>query len=396
MLRRVAWSFAAAILVVLLFLPRTAWAYPWMIRHEYTTCPTCHTDPSGGGLLTRYGRAQAAVLLSSKLGLPKEEEPGRYKDFLFGAVPLPESVDAQGWVRSAYLVNMSRGEVVDSRYLLMRADVGTHLRLGPLRASGIIGGASPGSRALTQEAWVTTSTDGPNVVSREHWLGVSLLDEAVLVRAGRLAMPFGLRNVEHTSWVRAATHTDTNQHQQHGVAAAYNGEKIRGEVMAVLGNYQLGPDAYRERGYSAFAEYAPATSYTVGVSSSILHAEADVVTRRPIYRQAHGVFGRLAPWKPLVVLAEADLVVRAIRLDNPSTDLTAMVQADLEALQGIHLMATAELLTQARAEATLVGGWLTAWAFLFAHMDARVDLVHRTVADGPATTSVIFQLHGWL
>src|SRR5262249_37407470 len=43
-------------------------AYPTMIRHGYPQCASCHTDPSGGTLLTRYGRAQSELLLSSRWG----------------------------------------------------------------------------------------------------------------------------------------------------------------------------------------------------------------------------------------------------------------------------------------------------------------------------------------
>lgn len=394
------WACVVALAVAvggLLWSPK-AEAYPWMIRHEYTACGTCHTDPSGGGLLTPYGRAQAAVILSSPLGLPsQEEEPGRYKDFAFG-VPLPEAIDAQAWARSAYLVNTSRGKVVDRRFLLMRADVGTHVRLGAFRASGMLGAATPEAKGLTQEAWVTTNTDGANLVSREHWLGVVLADEALLLRAGRFSLPFGLRNVEHTTWVRRETRTDTNMQQQHGVSAAYTGEKLRGEVMAVLGNYQLGPDDYRERGYSAFAEYALGARSALGVSSSVLHANADVATRRPVFRQGHGVFGRFTVAKPLVLLAEADMIVKSIRHGTTSTDVAGLLQADFEPFQGVHFAATGELLTasHANAKSVLGGGWLTAWVFLFAHMDARVDLIYRTAADGPAAASALFQLHGWL
>ena len=46
----------------------TAQAYPFMIRHGYTQCATCHTDPSGGTLLNEYGRAQSELLLSSIYG----------------------------------------------------------------------------------------------------------------------------------------------------------------------------------------------------------------------------------------------------------------------------------------------------------------------------------------
>jgi len=43
-------------------------AYPTMIRNGYTQCATCHADPSGGTLLTPYGRAQSELLLSSRWG----------------------------------------------------------------------------------------------------------------------------------------------------------------------------------------------------------------------------------------------------------------------------------------------------------------------------------------
>ena len=39
-----------------------------MIRHDYTGCATCHADPSGGGLLTLYGRAQSDLLLRMRYG----------------------------------------------------------------------------------------------------------------------------------------------------------------------------------------------------------------------------------------------------------------------------------------------------------------------------------------
>ena len=35
--------------VVLSLVARPASAYPWMIRHAYTQCSTCHADPVGGG-----------------------------------------------------------------------------------------------------------------------------------------------------------------------------------------------------------------------------------------------------------------------------------------------------------------------------------------------------------
>lgn len=388
---------AVALGLLLFLLPRSAAAYPWMIRHGYAECRTCHTDPSGGGLLSRYGRVEAARVLSAPLALGRDEaEPGALKDFAFGVVPLPEAVDAQGWLRSAYVVNVAGGEVVDHRYALMRADVGTHLRAGVVRASGTIGGATADARGLTQDAWITTSETGANLVSREHWVGVDLADRAVLLRAGRIAMPFGLRNVEHVSWVRRETRTDTNQHQQHGVALAYGGGPIRAEGMVVLGNFQLGPDAYRERGYSAYGEYLLGTTTSLGVSSAVLRADADAVTRQPVLRQAHGAFARISPVTPLVLLAEGDAIVRSVKGDDATVDFAGLLQADLEVTRGLHVVGTGEMLTASRSSTVLGGAWLSAWYFLFAHMDLRLDLIHRGTELGPATTTALLQFHGWL
>ena len=43
-------------------------AYTWMIKHGYSNCGACHADPSGGELLTVYGRAMSEAFLSSKWG----------------------------------------------------------------------------------------------------------------------------------------------------------------------------------------------------------------------------------------------------------------------------------------------------------------------------------------
>jgi hypothetical protein len=62
------------LVIVALFvalLPSRAHAYPWMIKHGYSGCPVCHADPSGGELLTAYGRAQSELLLRMHYGKSK-------------------------------------------------------------------------------------------------------------------------------------------------------------------------------------------------------------------------------------------------------------------------------------------------------------------------------------
>ncbi|MBI2393202.1 MAG: hypothetical protein HYV09_26695 [Deltaproteobacteria bacterium] len=213
-------------------------------------------------------------------------------------------------------------------------------------------------------------------------------------------LPFGTRSLEHTAWVRSATRTDLNDAQQHGVAAAYSGEAWRGEAMAILGNFQIGPDDYRERGWSAFVERAFGSRWVLGASTLGAFADRDRATRAKLHREAHGLFLRGAPLEKLALLAEADVLLRRPEGGELATGWTSMVQVDLEPLQGLHLLATGEALRDARpGVSTGIGGWLSAWWFFAPHADARVDALVRdipTPAGNVRSTAVLFQLHAFL
>ena len=398
-------AYAYLVFALSAFLATMGWstraaAYPWMNRHGYNNCATCHVDPSGGSLLTPYGRAQSELLLSSRYGSkasadPADEEAGRFSQALFGVVTLPDSLNLGGWIRNGYIWNFVDGELVDHRYLLMRADAAAHVRLGRFRAYGDIGIASSGSASQSEWAWLTTNPDGPNLVGREYWLGWDASD-AVLIRAGRLNLPFGLRNPEHTAWVRAETRTDYNQDQQHGVAVAYNEAPFRAEAMVIAGNYQLRPDDYRERGISGYLEWSFATGQTVGASTLVTHADSDLGSRLQTWRQSHGAFSRLS-WGKLAVLTEADALVSSVKSRGTELGLAAFLQADYEIFRGVHGVATGETLR--RAEANADWGW-AAWAgaawFVYPHFDLRGDVIFRGGLGGSSTTTYLIQLHGYL
>lgn len=394
MTNRFTWKWISALCIASTYFaiaPHHVHAYAWMIRHDYTGCATCHADPSGGGLLTEYGRAQGDLLLRMRYGRPNTEEPDSTAGFAGGLVTPPEWLLLGGDVRGMGILVKTGNGPMASDFILMQADAAAEVRLGGFRAAASLGVISTDQSAA--------SIAGP-LVSREHYLGYSFADDTVLLRAGRINLPFGIRSIEHTLLVRQATRTDLNDTQEHGVALAYTSTLIRAEVMGILGNYQLRPDAFRERGYSGYAEITPVSWAAFGVSSLITHAAKDIYLAAANTRHAHGAFVRMAPLPPLVLLAEWDFVANALRGARTQSGYAGMLQADLELIQGLHVIATAET---ARNGMPMGGQSWNVWGglnwFFLPHMDVRLDVMHgvtAVAANDIPTTAYMAQLHLYL
>ncbi len=377
--------------LLLLALPSLwAAAYPSMVRHGYAACASCHVDPGGAGLLTPYGRAQSVLLLSVPRAGGDEEEVGERASFLFGAVKLPDWLNLGFSFRGGGLFNAA-GDAVTLRPVQMATDLRGQVVLDRFQAVGSLGYAV----RMALPAALTPGEDN-NLISREHWLGYSFLEDSnLLVRAGRMNLPYGLRNPEHQTWVREATRTDINEHQQHGAGIAFGTEGLRAELMAILGNFQLRPDLYRERGYAGTVEWAPVPTAALGASSLITRAELDLHQRLPGFvRQAHGLFARWAPDPRLVLLAEGSLLLQASDLGRPPPSWVAMVQTDWEPWRGVHLYLTAE--TQQEQDRARWGGWLSAAVFFAPFGELRVDALLRKIptdAGDTYSSTLLAQLH---
>jgi hypothetical protein len=385
-----AWVRALLALVPLAFVLFTsgrAEAYTWMIRHAYNGCGVCHADPSGGEVLTPYGRAQSDLLLRMRYDGTSVEaaEPGKVSNFL-GFLELPQSVMLGGSVRVAS--TLKGGEY---RVFPMQADLYGQLRFGDFFAGGSVGASKvPAGSPHARPAQVTTNTDGWNVISRNHYLGMDFAEGKFTARAGRLNLPFGVRIPEHTMWVREATRTDRESDQQHGLALAYNSEIAHAEGMAILGNYQLNPDEFRERGYSFFVEILAGSRAAIGVSSLYTYANRDRVTLESnVARGAHGVSTRVAIGEPFALLGEMNLLTNSTR----ELGYVGFLQGDYEIVQGVHALLTGEVLNEGyptNGEITNppvlrtagvgkpeFGAWISAAWFFLPHMDLRVDAIVR-------------------
>ena len=128
-----------------------------------------------------------------------------------------------------------------------------------------------------------------------------MADQKLYVLGGTANLPFGLRNVEHNSFVRAATRTDTNSSQQYGGELVWDGPSVRAAVMGIAGNFLIQDAAYREHGYSGYVEVAFSNSFTLGPQQPRDQRRAGLADRQPVildpfsnasnvWRTANGLF----------------------------------------------------------------------------------------------------------
>ncbi len=380
----------AALLLGLLLTPSDAQAYAWSVNHGYTSCAACHADPSGGGMVTDYGRAQGEVFIRT----PWEErgaewEPGNAAEFAFGAVELPDWLTTGAVVRGGGARLDSDGDT-NAFPIVMQADLRAQVRVGKFRAYGSMGALPTGA---AEEARVLRN-DTVNLYSREHWLGYDP-NQNLLVRAGRMALPFGNRILEHNAWARTSTRTDINADQQHGVNVHYGKGDWRAEVMGIAGNLQVSPSDYREKGYAGLVEYSIGPKLVVGASSLLTVANRDIQSLEQRTRQAHGVQVRSSPVHGLAILGEGHLLMESSDGGAASLGSTGWVQADYEVVQGLHVAAAGEWL-QEEDVGTSLGGWGSVTWFFAPKTDLRVDYIRRQNASSSGSipsNMVLGQLH---
>jgi hypothetical protein len=349
-------------------------------------------DPSGGGLLTTFGREEGEEVLPMRYGAPPSDETiAKRAGVAWGLVKPPDWLLVGAALRLGFVgVKVDPGPLKFSP-ALMQADLRAGVRAGGFRASASLGAVDADG--------TPASLAGP-LISREHWVGYSFASDELILRAGRLNVPFGLRTVEHTFWVRQTTRTDINDTQQHGLAIAHASAHVRAELMGILGNFQVSPAGRREQGYSGYVEVMPLPWAGAGASSLITHADFDPNLHAANTRQAHGLFARVGPVEQLALLGEADLLIDSPHGLATTRRWVGLLQVNVEPKQGLQFLAAGEALSAGLGTTrSSWGGWLGINYFFWSHCDARVDVVRQAIGFGDTrvgATSLVLQVHLYL
>ncbi len=247
----------------LFLLPLVAHAYPEFARHGYTNCITCHASPTGGGILTEYGRAIAKELLShgsfffeKKMDLKIENSD---EQFLNGSTHLPRGLSLGGDVRALQLF-IDNPQKTSGDFIFMQADLEAALSDGKrIVVDGTIGRAEPDGQAKYINDYL---------VSRRHWVSVKMGPAEAMdryqMRFGRFFPAYGLNIAEHTSVTRQQLGFDQQQE-------TYNAElSYISEEWSVFATYLLGrpdnPSRNRETGAAVQVSKAFGPNYRVGAN----------------------------------------------------------------------------------------------------------------------------------
>ena len=158
---------------------RSASAEPIFLAKSETRCTACHYSPTGGGLLTPYGRLQSRQELSTSSGGKEGFLWGVFGDKL-GPVDL--GIDARP---TQLHVEFPGG--TDDRFLQMNLDL--H---GAVQARGWTFYGEVGRRP---------EVAGGDAYSYEYW-GAKQLTSEWAVRGGRFFPAYGIRFADHTSYNR--------------------------------------------------------------------------------------------------------------------------------------------------------------------------------------------------
>ncbi len=210
-----------AVLFALTWGSRSAMAFPDFVRHGYTTCLTCHMSPSGGGVLTPYGKFVGGELLGrfndSSTALPWLVTPEENK--LFTAMYMGRAT--QSYFDTPFL---RRGDLV-----LMQSDIEGGLSNEKLFAFATVG-FKLDSKTSTESRWTP--------FFRRFYAGAKAQNYAV--RVGKFFPEFGINHPNHNIATRKGMFFNHNEEPLIAHASWYgsnvdlNASVFRGEANTEL------------------------------------------------------------------------------------------------------------------------------------------------------------------
>lgn len=195
----------------------SALAYPENVRHGYASCNSCHVSPTGGGVLTNYGRKASGEFLTT---WGEEDE----NDFAWGAIQLPDWLAVGGDIRHLSYKQKINDDTYERR-LFMQKEAEVAVKL-------------PG------KLWIDFSrgTYDKFEQTQRAWLMWNASDN-FYARAGKFFVPFGILRPDHSAISRRIVGMDQGM-ETTNIELGWQEERGEVIVTGIMGDWRTGSDSF--------------------------------------------------------------------------------------------------------------------------------------------------------
>jgi hypothetical protein len=366
-------------------------AEPMFLAKQYTRCTACHYSPTGGGLLTPYGRLLSHRELSTTGGTGTAPAAGAEDDatgeqaFLYGALG-----DALGPVHLGLEIRPSRLRVEfpggsQDMNLLMNLDLIGAVRKNGWTAYGTVG-REPDNSAVRNGR----TEPGAAFISYEHWISYET-DKGFRIRAGRFLPAYGVRFADHTAYTRSNLDLDRND-QVYGLEVSGTMGRSLAQVMVSPGKAEAILHDGGHRGFSTAGRWQlDLTPRTAIVGSAFYRHSTDLDPKSGLVGGAFGV----APTSRVSIWTEVDANLQT----QASGGHTWVVvnETAVEAYRGIWLKFSPQFQTSGNLPGSSSLRRLALAADLLPRTHWNVNLsYYRDRAFDATTSTLLAQLHLYL
>lgn len=262
-------------------------AFPNFVRHGYFGCVACHVSPTGGGILSEYGRELSRELLSTWGSEGKESQAA------YGLVEMPEWLSIGGDFR-VLQVTQENPLINRGLFFNMQADVEAAVFYKNITFLGTIG----------RKVVSTQNSDG--LFSRSHWL-MYRVNQNWVTRIGKFYPEYGIRVPNHRRFTRQFFGFDQRD-ETYNFEASWANEKINIFGTVIMGRPDTDePAEEKNKGFAFSASYFLKEKYRLG--ASLKHGELNGTTNDQV-----SFFGILGFTHKFFILQEFDF-----KITNPAS-----------------------------------------------------------------------------
>lgn len=236
------------VFALLFFVSASVWAFPENVRHGYFSCTACHVSPSGGGVLTPYGRSLSNELMST-WGSTK------ISGFLFSN---PEDETKIQWLRQQIFLRSvqtyrNTPKVEKAKFIPMQADYEVGADLEKFAIISTFGYRANDS-----------SQDLKEFFSRRHYALYRFTDQ-VVGRIGKFMQSFGLNGPDHVTATRRGLGWDQGS-ESYNLEMNYIGESFS-QTLTLISNSPEEKSVKKDQGVSLNSSYFWKSNSRLGLSA---------------------------------------------------------------------------------------------------------------------------------